>query len=123
MAILNKVILIAVIILAALSADTRIYIGTENDQVIFGIASTVVDVDGIGGFEIRNYAAKKGLLVEGREYGSKPSKTIYTLTAGGKTMEGTFLKYQHSWSSLENDALLRNAIQLGYGQGNRILSH
>ena len=118
-----KILLLILIAWTVLCADTKIYIGTENDRLIFGIDSLVRGTDSAGGLEIRNYTEKKGLIVEGREYGAKPAKTVYTLTAGGKTADGAFLKYQHNWSSSEDAVSPRQALQLGYGQGDKILSH
>ncbi|GBR75832.1 hypothetical protein NO2_0464 [Candidatus Termititenax persephonae] len=120
---LKKVLLLVLSILAVACADTKIYIGSENDQFILGIDSMLADVDGAGGLEIRTYLEKKGLLINGLEYGAKAGKTVYTLTGGGKTREGNFLKYQRRWSSLANDSLPLNTIQLGVGQGDNILQH
>ena len=120
---LRKILLLITISLAILCADTKIYIGTENDQLIFGIDSMIAGADSAGGLEIRSYAKKKGLLVEGYEYGAKSAKTVYTLTGGGKITDGTFLIYQHRTSSAEDEILTPHTVQFGIGQGNRILSH
>ena len=106
-------------------AETKMYIGNENDQFIVGIESLVGDVDAAAGLEIRTYFAKTGLVINGIEYGSMPGKTVYTATVGGKDESGTFLKYKHNWEySLDNiNTLAPNSIELGYGAGPNILTH
>ena len=125
---LIKYSLIALIVLAGLFtngyADTKMYIGTENDQFIVGIESMVVDVDAGAGLEIRTYFAKKGLVINDVEYGSIPGKTVYTATLAGKTEDGAFARYKHNWTAaLDGSAIAANSIELGYGQGDNLLTH
>ncbi|GBR73288.1 hypothetical protein NO1_0696 [Candidatus Termititenax aidoneus] len=119
----KRILLLIILVLAILNANTKIYIGTENDQLIFGIDSLLTQVDGAAGLEVRAYAPKRGIVVNGREYGAKAGKTLYTTTIGGKTRAGDFLKYQHRWSAQEEAISAPHALQLGYGQGDNILSH
>ena len=125
---LLKYSLIVLIALAALlvlgHADTKMYIGTENDQFIVGIESMVIDVDAGAGLEIRTYFAKKGLVINDVEYGAIPGKTVYTATLAGKTEDGAFARYKHNWTAaLDGSALAGNSIEVGYGQGDNLLTH
>ena len=118
-------VLVAVALLANGFADTKMYIGNENDQFIVGIESAVCDVDAAVGMEIRTYFAKKGIVINDIEYGAMPGKTVYTTMVGGKTSDGAFARYKHNWeySLLGTDGLAANAIEVGYGQGPNILVH
>ena len=112
-------------IFASVQAETKIYIGTEKDQFIVGIESMVLGVDAGAGLEIRTYFAKKGLIIDGVEYGHLPAKTVYTATAAGKTDDGNFARYKHNWiATLDGSiAALNNTIEVGYGQGGNLLTH
>ncbi|MDR2428269.1 MAG: hypothetical protein LBD62_00505 [Candidatus Margulisbacteria bacterium] len=119
----KKILLFIIIVAAVLSANTKIYLGTENDQLIFGIDSLLTHADSAAGLEMRAYAPQRGIVVNGQEYGAKTGKTVYTATVGGKTYSGNFLKYQYRWSTQEKTLSAPHAVQLGYGQGDNILSH
>jgi hypothetical protein len=80
---------------------TKIYIGDENGQTIFGIDATVANYDGAIGAEIRSYIPKRGIVVNGQEYGSLPSRTMYNWHLAGKSVNGmirydnnTFVNYE-----------------------------
>ncbi|MDR1453165.1 MAG: hypothetical protein LBJ25_04255 [Candidatus Margulisbacteria bacterium] len=121
---MKKSILLFIILSAAiLRANTKIYLGAENDQLIFGIDSLLTHVDSAAGLEMRVYAPQRGIVVNGQEYGAKTGKTLYITTIGGKTSTGDFLKYQYRWSTQEKDFPTPHAVQFGYGQGDNILSH
>ena len=119
----KRILLLISIVLAILCANTKIYIGSENDQLIFGLDSLLTQVDGAAGLEVRAYAPRPGIVVNGQEYGAKTGKTLYTTTIGGKTRTGDFLKYQYRWSTQEKTIAAPHAVQFGYGQGDNILSH
>ncbi|MDR1323894.1 MAG: hypothetical protein LBK68_05600 [Candidatus Margulisbacteria bacterium] len=119
----KRILLLTIIVMAILCANTKIYIGSENDQLIFGIDSLLTHVDGAAGLEMRAYAPKRGIVVNGEEYGAKAGKMLYITTIGGKTRTGDFLKYQYRWSTQEETLAAPHALQLGYGQGDNILSH
>lgn len=122
---LRGALIIGLVLIAGCFADTKMYIGNENDQFIVGIESMAVDVDAGVGMEIRTYFPKKGFVINGIEYGHVPGKTLYTATLAGKTEEGTFARYRHKWlaSFEETDSFAANTIELGYGQGDNILTH
>ncbi|MDR2431433.1 MAG: hypothetical protein LBD99_04190 [Candidatus Margulisbacteria bacterium] len=125
----NLKILILILICglcAAVYADTKIYIGNEDSQLIVGISSLVGDVDGAAGLEIRTYFAKKGLVINDIEYGAVPGRTVYTATLAGKTGDGAFAKYRHNWAYALDETTVRaaeNSLEIGYGQGPNILTH
>ncbi|MDR1996759.1 MAG: hypothetical protein LBQ83_00290 [Candidatus Margulisbacteria bacterium] len=108
-------------------ADSKIYIGNEDNQFIVGIESVAAEADAAAGLEIRTYFAKKGLVINGVEYGSLPGKTIYTATAAGKNKDGAFIKYKHNWiyalEEMTAGSTAANSIEYGAGAGPNILTH
>jgi len=64
------------ILLSLVSASmTKMYIGSENDQVIVGIESIAANVDGAVGLDLRTFFRKNGIIVDNIEYGSVPGRT------------------------------------------------
>jgi hypothetical protein len=119
----KKILLLIIVVSAVLCANTKIYLGAENDQLIFGIDSLLTHADSAAGLEMRVYAPQRGIVVHGQEYGAKAGKTLYITTLGGKTRTGDFLKYQYRWSTQENPLAAPHSVQFGAGQGDNILSH
>ncbi|MBU0581332.1 MAG: hypothetical protein KKA19_09170, partial [Candidatus Margulisbacteria bacterium] len=95
---MKKLILILILISIAIPASagmSKLYVGDENGQFIFGIQTTVANVDGALGGEIRTYLPKQGIVVNGVEYGSLPARTKYNIHLAGKN-KNAVLRYDHN---------------------------
>jgi hypothetical protein len=95
---MKKLLLTIIILMISIPVSasmSKLYVGDENGQFIFGIASTVANEDGAVGGEIRTYLAKKGIEVNGIEYGSLPSRTKYNFHLAGKNENGV-LRYDRN---------------------------
>lgn len=94
--IMYKALLIFIIIMMLAiptsASMSKLYVGDENGQAIFGIETTVSNYDGAIGGELRSYIAKKGIIVNGVEYGSLPGRTMYNMHICGKS-EGAMIRY------------------------------
>ena len=108
---------------------TKMYIGSENDQVIIGIESLAVNVDGAVGLDLRTFFRKNGIMVEGVEYGAVPGKTQYDLLLAGKNEAGTIAKIHRIWAynldEQTNQLYVtgKTSIGMGYGEGGYLLYH
>jgi hypothetical protein len=124
----TTMILVAIVLLSVSFASmTKMYIGSENDQVIVGIESLAANVDGGAGMEIRTYFRKNGIMVNDEEYGALEGKTKYILTAAGKSEAGSIIKLQREIVYAFNPEIQafdfsgKNIIQTGYGKGTGVL--
>ncbi len=89
------VFIILVIAIPASASMSKLYVGDENGQAIFGIETTVANNDGALGGEIRTYLSKKGMVINGVEYGSLPGRTMYNFHVAGKS-ESAMIRYDHN---------------------------
>lgn len=122
------IIIFFVIIISLASASmTKMYIGSENDQVIIGIEALAANVDGAVGLDLRTFFRKGGMIIDGVEYGSAPGKTQYNFMLAGKTEDGTILKINRVWAYTLDEqtnqlALTGNtSIGIGCGKGGYLL--
>lgn len=126
-----SLILVLVILVSVSSASmSKLYIGSEDGQTIVGIESTASNLNGAVGLEIRTYFRKDGILVNGQEYGSIPSKTKYRFLLAGKNTENNGVMRYERYSTYTKDDLSglntkdsRSAISLAAGQGGYLLYH
>lgn len=127
---MQKLFIGFLIILSLASASiSKIYIGSENDQVIIGIETLATNVDGAVGLDLRTFFRKNGIIVDGTEYGSVPGKTQYNFLLAGKNEDGSMLKLSRQWAytidEQTNQMALsgKTSIGVGYGQGGYLLYH
>ena len=95
---MKKLILILIILSISIPASasmSKLYVGDENGQFIFGIESTVNNNDSAIGGEVRTYLSKTGLVVDGVEYGSLPGRTKYNFHVAGKNNHSV-VRYDHN---------------------------
>ncbi len=93
----NLIIIIGIILISAIPATasmTKIYIGDENGQSIYGLETVAANNDGAIGAEFRTYMNKKGIVVNGVEYGSLPGRNMYSFNVAGKSTNA-MVKYEH----------------------------
>ncbi len=118
-----------IIVSLASASISKMYIGSENDQVIIGIETLATNVDGAVGLDLRTFFRKNGIIVDGTEYGSVPGKTQYNFLLSGKNDEGSMLKISRQWAytidEQTNQMALsgKTSIGVGYGQGGYLLYH
>lgn len=127
---MQKLMIGLLVFLSLASASmTKMYIGSENDQVIIGIEALSANVDGAVGLDLRTFFRKNGIVVDGIEYGSIPGKTQYNFLLAGKNEEGTILKVSRMWAYTLDEQTHQMALSgktsigLGYGQGGFLLYH
>lgn len=126
-----KKLVIGLLVIASLASAsmTKMYIGSENDQVIIGIEALAANVDGAVGLDLRTFFRKNGIIVDGVEYGSIPGKTQYSFLLAGKNDEGTMLKINRTWAYTLDEQTHQMALSgktslgIGYGQGGYLLYH
>lgn len=127
---MKKFLIGSLIIMSLASASmTKMYIGSENDQVIIGIEALAANVDGAVGLDLRTFFRKNGIVVDGIEYGSIPGKTQYSFLLAGKNEEGAMLKLGRKWAYTLDEQTHqmslsgKTSIGVGYGEGGYLLYH
>lgn len=107
----------------SLASMTKAYIGSEDGQVILGIESLSTNHDGLLGGEFRTALAKRGIEVNGMEYGYLPTKLQLSLiVGGGDALSVASLKNTFTYIHSEPIKFHRNSeVKVISGQGPYLL--
>ena len=127
---MKKLFLILFILTVAIPVQasmSKLYVGDEDGQFIYGIEHTAANVDAAIGGEVRTYLAKKGIVVNGVEYGSLPSRTKYNFHVALKGQNvvvrydrDTYINHVYHQNN-KNPIYENSAVSLRGGSGSYLL--
>ena len=129
----NLILILVALVSLNLSANagiTKIYVGVEDGQFIFGLAGKIIDrKNGALNYDLRNMLAKESEVKNGVEYPALPgqSKTMFGISGlSGQAMQQSL--YSYGWESTRvnfndghNQSFNKSTVEAKTGTGYYLL--
>ena len=119
----KKLITLIIILLACFTAQanmTKVYIGMENNQVILGVETRVVEAEkGMFSLDLRNYFPKTTTKYNGLNIVEQPGqfKTSFTLAGIEEAVIYAYEMNIHSIAGQVNSKTITNTLSTKSGSG------